>query len=247
MKSRILLSTLLGLAIVATFGFGLGPGQKMTSANATPTPLCTTVQVPVAGGSQVATYFISKTFNGNCVVNFGAYSVANPCVVVNGIATSGHCVPKAIGYKVTASANQTGVIPAEEWFHFNGITLNVGQFLDMVDTTPFFTQKGHVAMVLPCDSAGTPQVTLVQGVIDAGVATLETPDMEYLQQLSSTGSAIGVYDGTCVYHFDIGTTTTNPDGATDFALINKSGQPAHFTDRNTSTFSIAEGYLNAKS
>ena len=244
MKSKILLSTILGIAIVATMGFGLGPGQKMTSAFAAPPPVCKTVTEPVPGGSMEATYFMSKTYNGQCVVNLGTYAVAHPCTVTNGIATAGHCAVIAKGYKVTG--NGTGNLPTEEWFHFSGITLTNGQFLDMVDTTPFITLKGHVAMVLPCDSAGTPQVSLVQGIIDVGMATLEAPDMEYLQQLSSPGSGVGTYDGTCVYHFDIGNTDNNPDGVTDFALLNTSGQTVHFTDRNTSTFSITEGYENTK-
>lgn len=242
MKSKILLSTILGLAIVATIGFGLGPGQKTTSAYASPIPICNTVTIPVTGGSQVATYFIGPTYNSQCVVSHTAYSTANPCNVVNGIASSGHCMVNSIGYKV--AQNGTANLPSLEWFHFSGVTLTNGQFVDLVDTTPFVTTKGHVAMVLPCDSAGTPQVFLVQGVIDVGMATLETPDMEYLQQLSSPGNAVGTYDGTCVYHFYIGSTTNNPDGVTDFALINKSGQTAHFSDRNTATFSAVTGFLN---
>jgi hypothetical protein len=51
--------------------------------------------------------------------------------------------------------------------------------------------------------------------------------------------------GLCVYHFDIGTTDKNPDGVTDFVLINTSRHSVEFGDRNTITFSVAEGYLNA--
>jgi len=67
---------------------------------------------------------------------------------------------------------------------------------------------------------------------------LSTADIEYLQQLSHPEN------GVCVYHFDIGTTTNNPDGVTDFAIINTSKQTVALTERNTSTFSLAEGYLN---
>ena len=244
MKTRLLLSTIVGITIVASLGFGTSPGQILTSAYGTPPSLCTTVTVPVPGGSQVATYYISPTFNGQCVVNHGVYATSNPCTVTNGIATAGLCEAIGKGYQVTP--NGTASIPTEEWFHFNGITLQPGQFLDMVDTTPFLTTKGHVAMVLPCDSAGTPQVRLFEGIIDAGVATLEQPNIEYLQQLSSPGSSVGIYDGTCVYHFDIGTTTNNPAGVTDFAIVNTSGKMVTFGERNTSTFSIAEGYLDTK-
>ena len=245
MKTRLLLSTIVAITIVASIGSGLGPGQKITSAFATPPSspaICTTVTVPVPGGSQVATYYISPTFNGQCVVDKSPDSMKNPCTVTNGIASAGHCEAIKKGYKI--EENGPATIPTEEWFHFNGITLQPGQFLDMVDTTPFITTKGHVAMVLPCDAAGTPQVKLFEGIIDAGVATLETPDIEYLNQLSNPGSAVGTYDGTCVYHFDIGTTANNPDGVTDFAVVNTSSQPVTFGERNTSTFSIAEGYLD---
>ena len=244
MKTRLLLSTIVGITIVASLGFVTGPGQILTSAYGATPPLCTTVTVPVSGGSQVATYYISPTYNGQCVVSHASFATSNPCTVTNGIATAGYCELIAKGYQVTQ--NGTASLPTEEWFHFNGITLQPGQFLDMVDTTPFITTKGHAAMVLPCDSAGTPQVQLFQGIIDAGVATLEKPDIEYLQQLSSPGSAIGTYDGTCVYHFDIGTSTNNPIGVTDFAIINTSSASVTFGERNTSTFSIAEGFLDTK-
>jgi len=244
MKTRLLLGAIVAITIVASLGFSSGPGQMMTSAFGASPPQCTTVTVPVPGGSQVATYFISPTYNGQCLVNKSSFATSNPCTVTNGIATAGYCEAVAYGYKITP--NGTATLPTEEWFHFNGITLQPGQFLDMVDTTPFLTTKGHVAMVLPCDSAGTPQAKLYEGIIDAGMSTIEQPDIEYLQQLSSPGSAVGTYDGTCVYHFDIGTTTNNPMGVTDFALVNTSSQSVTFGERNTSTFSIAEGFLDTK-
>ena len=95
-----------------------------------------------------------------------------------------------------------------------------------------------MATVLSCYSSGQPLARLFEGIIDAGVNTLETADIEYLQQLSHPES------GICVYHFDIGTTANNPDGVTDFAIINTSKQTITFTSRDTSTFSLAEGYLN---
>jgi len=36
----------------------------------------------------------------------------------------------------------------------------------------------------------------------------------------------------------------NSDGVTDLALVNVSEDTVNFTDRNTLTFSLAEGYLN---
>jgi hypothetical protein len=101
-----------------------------------------------------------------------------------------------------------------------------------------------MATVIPCDSSGQPLVQVFEGIIDAGVNTLEPIAPEYLQQLSSPA------DGLCVYHFDTGTTTNNPDGVTDFAILNVSCQtlagcqPITFTDRNTSTFSVTTGYFD---
>jgi len=159
-----------------------------------------------------------------------------PCTISNGIAIAGHCESVTKGYEVTV--NGPANLPTEEWFQLAGTTLKPGEFLDMVDTTPFVTTKGHIAMVLPCDSSGQPLARLFEGIIDEGVNTLEPADIEYLQQLSHPEN------GVCVYHFDIGTTTNNPDGVTDFAIINTSKQTVALTERNTSTFSLAEGYLN---
>jgi hypothetical protein len=85
-------------------------------------------------------------------------------------------------------------------------------------------------MYVPCDTQGVPQITFLQGIVDVGVNTLAPVDPEYLPQLSTPGQ-------NCLYHFDIGT----PDGVTDFAIINTSTHAITFGDRNTSTFSIAEG------
>jgi hypothetical protein len=71
---------------------------------------------------------------------------------------------------------------------------------------------------------------------------MEAPPVQYLQQLSDTK------DGICVYHFNVGADGTggaNPDGITDFALVNVSNRDLNLDDndqRYTSTFSIAEGF-----
>jgi len=206
-------------------------------------PICTTVTVAVPGTSLHKTYTVPQGFTGNpatangkCVVDNTSYSQAHPCTITNGIATAGHCETVTPGYKVTDAGPPN--LPTEEWFHLNGVTIQPGQFLDVADTTQFFTTKGHIATVIPCDSSGQPLVQVYEGIIDAGVNTLEPIAPEYLQQLSSPA------DGLCVYHFDTGATTNNPDGVTDFAILNVSNQPITFTERNTSTFSVTEGYLN---
>lgn len=242
MKTRLLLSTIVIATIVASIGFGLCPGQKMTSAfadKASSVPACGPLTVPIAGGQQVASYYVSTTYSGQCSVGDDLSEKGQFCNVVNGIGQSGHCEPVMKGYEI--KPNGPAVIPTEEWFSFTGKTLQPGQFLDMVDTTPFFTTKGHVAMVIPCDQYGDPQVQLFEGILDGGLNTLEPITPQYLQHLSNP------QNGLCVYHFDIGKTAKNPDGVTDFALVNISSSPITFGDRNTSTFSLAEGYLNKMS
>lgn len=254
MKTRLLLSAIVAITIVSSIGFGLGPGQKMTSAFADmagmqsssnsgqhqgSVPMCGPVTVPIQGGSQVASYYVSQTYSGQCSVGDKLSEKGNFCNVVNGIGQSGHCEPVKKGYVVTQDGPAT--LPTEEWFHFKGVTLQPGEFLDMVDTTPFFSEKGHAALVIPCDQNGDPQVKLFEGILDGGLNTLEPISPQYLQHISSPQS------GLCVYHFDIGKTANNPDGVTDFALLNISNNPITFGDRNTSTFSLAEGYLNEDS
>ena len=213
-----------------------GPG-KMSNMSA---PMCTAKTAPVAGVSLNKTYTVPKGFVGNpatangiCVVD---NSMESPCTISNGIAIAGHCESVTKGYEVTVNGRAN--LPTEEWFHLAGVTIKPGEFLDLADTTPFVTTKGHMAMVLPCNSSGQPLARLFEGIIDAGVNTLEPADIQYLQQLSHPEN------GVCVYHFDVGTTTNNPDGVTDFAIINTSKQIVTFTERNTSTFSLAEGYSN---
>lgn len=173
MKSKKLLGTILGIAIVASIGLALDPMQKLSSAYA-----------------------------------------------MSGMDKEDHAKKQAV----------TRDIPTEEWFSFKGITLQPGEFLDMVNTTPFMTTKGHVAMYVPCDVQGRPQIQFLQGIVDVGVNTLAPVDPEYLSQLSTPGQ-------NCLYHFDIGT----PDGVTDFAIVNNSTHAITFGDRNTSTFSIVQG------
>ena len=139
--------------------------------------------------------------------------------------------------------------------------LKPGTFLDLADTTPWYTTHGHMAMVLPCEADGTPDVRLYQGIIDGGIFTMEAPTMQYLNHISDPK------DGICVYHFDIGLKSdsdapymgdsnghpaqtlesANPYGVTDFALVNTSGKDLDLSQndqRYTSTFSIATGFMN---
>jgi|SRR5579875_1033526 len=265
MSSRIL-GIIVGISILASIAFNLGPYQEMAKAfgqmssnmnmnsgsktqsqpssassnSMSSMPQCGPNTVPIQGGSQNATYYVSASYTGKCMIDNSTESMNNPCVVANGIGQSGHCEPVMKGYTVNENTT-TPVLPTEEWFHFTGVTLQPKQFLDLVDTTPVFATKGHMAMVIPCDQYGDPKVVLYEGILDGGLNTLEAVQPQYLQHMSDP------QHGICVYHFDIGATDKNPDGVTDFAIVNVSNQTITFGDRNTSTFSLAEGYLNTMS
>jgi hypothetical protein len=254
-----LLGAIVGISIVASIGLSVGPiqemtqafaqmsgnmnmnsGSKMQSNSSSSMPQCGPNTSPIPGGSQNATYYVSANYTGKCMIDNSTESMNNPCVVANGIGQSGHCEPVMKGYTVNENTT-TPVLPTEEWFHFAGVTLQPKQFLDLVDTTPVFATKGHMAMVIPCDQYGDPKVQLFEGILDGGLNTLEPVTPQYLQHMSDPAN------GLCVYHFDIGATTKNPDGVTDFAIVNVSNQSIILTERNTSTFSLAEGYLNTMS
>ncbi|WP_101478050.1 hypothetical protein [Candidatus Nitrosotalea bavarica] len=206
-------------------------------------PICTQVTPSVFGTSMVKTYTIPTGFtgdpstaNGQCIVDTTSYSIQNACTITNGIATAGHCEMFSTSWKVDATGPPN--LPTEEWFKLGGLTLHPGEYLDLADTTPFMTTKGHMATILPCDDLGQPRVRVYEGILDGGVNTLEPANIQYLQHISDPGR------GICAYHFDIGNTTNNPDGASDFVMMNDGKNSVTFTDRNTSTFSVLEGYLN---
>ncbi len=220
--------------------------QALTQKTIPKLPVCTQVTVPTSvtySTNLVKTYTVPTGFagdpstaNGQCVVDNTTYSSQHVCTISNGIATSGHCEMFNKAWEVTDKSS--GQLPTEEWFKLGGLTLQPGQYLDLADTTPFMTTMGHMATILPCDDLGEPRVRVYEGILDAGVNTLEPADVEYLQHISNPGN------GICAYHFDIGTTDNNPDGVSDFVMMNDGPNSVTFTDRNTSTFSVVEGYLN---
>jgi hypothetical protein len=228
-------------------GMSLQDMQNMMQAQAIRThptlPICTQVTPSIFGTALVNTYTIPTGFmgdpstaNGQCIVDNTKYSTQNACTITNGIATSGHCEMFSKSWEVNDQGPPQ--LPTEGWFKLGGLTLQPGQYLDLADTTPFMTTKGHMATILPCDDMGQPRVRVYEGILDGGVNTLEPADIQYLQHISDPGN------GICAYHFDIGNTTNNPDGASDFVMMNDGKSSVTFTDRNTSTFSVLEGYLN---
>ena len=126
-----------------------GPA-KMSNMSA---PMCTTKTLPVADTSLNKTYTVPKGFSGNpatangkCIVDNSmetpywtlAAAGKTPCTISNGIIIAGHCESVTKGYEVIV--NGPANLTTEEWFQLAGTTLKPGEFLDMVDTTPFVTR-----------------------------------------------------------------------------------------------------------
>ena len=158
-------------------------------------------------------------------------SISSSSLVNNNMVTNNNNTNNNIAMPM--SNDTTRVMPTTQWISLKGITLKPGEFLDLADTTPVLTTKGHVAAYLPCDVNGNTTISFVQGRVDVGVNTLKPLDAEYLKQLSNPGQ-------DCMYHFDIGT----PNGVTDFAIINNGTEAITFGDRNTITMTFAEALQN---
>jgi hypothetical protein len=133
-----------------------------------------------------------------------------------------------------STQDATVSVPETQWFHLDGIRLNSGEFLDLVDTTPTSVIHGHVALYIPCDKDGIAKIAFLQGTVDVDdgeqINTLAPAELELQPGLSSPAK-------NCLYHVDIGSDT---ETMTDFAIINLSGRTVTFTDRNTVAFTIAE-------
>lgn len=104
--------------------------------------------------------------------------------------------------------------------------LTSGDYLLLMDLTPFATSvetHGHIALKVPCNGNGQPQVTVVTGIapklntLDIGTAinngTLNGNQLD----LSNEGKS-------CLYHAQI------PQGITDIALVNTGNQTLSFTE-----------------
>jgi hypothetical protein len=130
------------------------------------------------------------------------------------------------GGTTTAAASEEG--EGENLFVSQHISLTgqliSGDYILLMDFTPFMISPeghSHIAMKVPCNESGGPEVTIVTGV----APNLTTLDM---------GSAInnGTLDGnsldlsnegtSCLYHAEI------PSNVTDIALVNTSGETLDF-------------------
>jgi hypothetical protein len=101
-----------------------------------------------------------------------------------------------------------------------------GDYILLMDFTPFMISPeghSHIAMKVPCNESGGPEVTIVTGV----APNLTTLDMGgAISNGTLNGNSLDLSDeGTsCLYHAAI------PSNITDIALVNTSGETLDFDE-----------------
>jgi hypothetical protein len=103
-------------------------------------------------------------------------------------------------------------------------SLSKGDYILLMDLTPFATSvegHSHIAMKVPCNTDGRPNVTIVTGV----APSLKTLDIE--QAISNgtlNGKSLDLSNegNSCLYHNEL------PTGITDIALVNTSNDTLNF-------------------
>jgi hypothetical protein len=136
-----------------------------------------------------------------------------------------------------STSNQTST-SSEEEEHEGGENLFVsqhipltgsllsGDYILLMDFTPFMISPeghSHIAMKVPCNESGGPEVTIVTGV----APNLTTLDMgSAISNGTLNGNSLDLSDeGTsCLYHAAI------PSNITDIALVNTSGETLDFDE-----------------
>jgi hypothetical protein len=132
------------------------------------------------------------------------------------------------GGTTTAAASEEG--EGENLFVSQHIPLTgqllSGDYILLMDFTPFMISPeghSHIAMKVPCNESGGPEVTIVTGV----APNLTTLDMgSAISNGTLNGNSLDLSDeGTsCLYHAAI------PSNITDIALVNTSGETLDFDE-----------------
>ncbi len=132
-----------------------------------------------------------------------------------------------ISTKVDQISGPSNTFVDTETIPLNGKLKN-GDYVLLMDITPFESSMGHVAMKVPCDKQGNTSLTIV-----AGVAPSVSPiSMTYVAPLSNPGKS-------CLYHGDIS------EGITDIALLNTGSislPEGEDKDKKTVNFGENAGY-----
>ena len=132
-----------------------------------------------------------------------------------------------ISTKVDQISGPSNTFVDTETIPLNGKLKN-GDYVLLMDITPFESSTGHVAMKVPCNKQGNTSLTIV-----AGVAPSVSPiSMTYVAPLSNPGKS-------CLYHGDIS------EGITDIALLNTGSislPEGEDKDKKTVNFGENAGY-----
>src|SRR5215217_1131488 len=101
-----------------------------------------------------------------------------------------------------------------------------GDYILLMDFTPFVTSiegHSHIALKVPCNEDGTPEVTIVTGI----VPNLNTLNIgKSINNGTLDGDSLDLSDegNSCLYHAEL------PNNISDIALINTSNQTLNFDE-----------------
>jgi hypothetical protein len=101
-----------------------------------------------------------------------------------------------------------------------------GDYIFLMDFTPFVTSiegHSHIALKVPCNEDGTPEVTIVTGI----VPNLNTLNIgKSINNGTLDGDSLDLSDegNSCLYHAEL------PNNISDIALINTSNQTLNFNE-----------------
>jgi hypothetical protein len=101
-----------------------------------------------------------------------------------------------------------------------------GDYILLMDFTPFVTSiegHSHIALKVPCNEDGTPEVTIVTGI----VPNLNTLNIgKSINNGTLDGDSLDLSDegNSCLYHAEL------PNNISDIALINTSNQTLNFNE-----------------
>ncbi|MEW6603732.1 MAG: hypothetical protein AB1351_03465 [Thermoproteota archaeon] len=124
-----------------------------------------------------------------------------------GLAAGVFAVPAIISTGVTAADSE---IEAFDTIPLEGKSLEPGEFLLLVDSTPALIQSAHVALNIPCEVDGDDAESDIAVV--AGVAPdLSEVELDYVPELSDPDN------NRCTFHV---TVPEDDEDITDIAMIN---------------------------
>lgn len=115
--------------------------------------------------------------------------------------------------------------------------LTNGDYILLMDFTPFATSiegHSHIAMKIPCNEDGSPQVTVVTGIAPK-LNTLNIGNAINNGTLDDKTLDLSAEGRSCLYHAEL------PNGITDIALINASNRTLIFDDGGYSVTVSAHG------